>query len=1675
MPTPVFPSNPVLNQIYSNGDAAWIWDGSSWQLLTNAALNAVVIGNVVPGTGAFTTLSANAITGNTVAAGALTGTTLSLSGNVLSVLQVEGAPSGISVGTVGAISSAGNVIGTYYFGNGALLTGTNQYSNANVASYLPTYSGNLAGSSLSVSGNVVASNINASVGVVSSNTVTANNATVTTRLTAGAVTSTGLISTTGNVVGNFIFGNGSLLSGLSVYSNANVDAYLQTYTGNLAGTDISVSGNITGNNITGATSIVSSGIITAVGNINSGNTNTGKISASGNIIGKYYFGNGYFLTGLNVNFSNANVGAYLTSYTGNIAAGNVSATGNIAANYFVGNGQLLTGITVNTVGTLSSLSVTGNIATGNLSAVGNIRSSYFIGNGSLLTGMYSNTNVAAYLPTYSGNITAGYFIGDGSQLTNLPGAYSNANVAAYLPTYTGIVTANIVSTTGNITGNYIIGNGAMLTGIMATEVGVLPSLSVTGNIDTFNLNALGVISSLGNISTANTVRTGNLLANNVVSATGNITGGNLSSVGQIISSGNVTARVGSFFIGNGSLLTGVNAATTPASGITGNVLSPNVTTSSLQSVGTLGSLSVSGTISTSVLNASTSISSAGNIVGNVVYANAVSTTGNVTSNYFVGNGALLTGVIANTSYSNSNVAAFLPTYSGNVSGNFFFGNGSQLTGIQATTVGVLPNLSVTGNTITGNLRTSGTVSATGNITTANYFIGDGSQLTGMYSNANVSAYLPTYSGNISASYFIGNGAFITGIVANTTYNNSNVAAFLPTYTGNLAGGNLSVTGVIYGNGAGITHINGSNVAGEVATANVVSNPAQTNITSLGILTGLSVNGNVTGNYFIGNGSQLSGVTATQVGILSSLSVSGNAVIGNISTAGAVSAAGNVTGNYIIGNGALLTGLPAGYANSDVAAYLASGTDTSNIITTANISGGNLATSGSVSASGNITGNYLFGNASQLTAVPSVLTVSNWNTGNIISNTIANVTALRFNANTGITVTDLGNAEALVSLGSSFATWEVDGQANLVAHGEDIVKFVAGPGIVITTNPSANPQEIAFAANVSNISNGTSNISIVNNGNITAVVGGTTIANISSSGLSVSGNITGNYILGDGSQLTNLPAAIGNAINLGSNSQGALVSNAVTLTANTTVTNGIALLNQVLGKLVPASPTNFPGATTLAISSLSTYRMANFVQTDNTPGANKNVSGGTTVTTVRRAASYSTNSIANVGPGDSGTVVAVLNGANAGNVTLTSSVNGNGTYSNLVITNNYDYHTANSQITAGFWYVFTSQASGSVSQGWNEVYIADTATGNTNTPYWYYDASAPGTPGVGNLTISANTTSLTYSSTVGHYNSSTQFAIGLTANRLSGDMYPTSDTFVTGTAGGAFQAPVSVTYSTAGVTTPLSRNLYVSSGSQSVSTTSNIVTGFGASSTGPSVSVLNSYATGTGTFTSTLSANVLYKTGTASTMEESNVVVGGTIGSGSGLAFRIINPGSTDTPVFTGSEAAFNSQTSTLETYDATIVAAVLKHDQTNYASGYLPAGPNLSSGRTGSQYFTFKIQRSSVSKFDVKWTGTIAGLWVALPGSSIDSTSTLNGWLDMSTAYGGAGVPGANTGAGGNGSNGCALGGVAPLNSAQTNKSITATFGTESSTNATNNEIYIRIKLTSGQSVTALSLQPASN
>lgn len=559
---------------------------------------------------------------------------------------------------------------------------------------------------------------------------------------------------------------------------------------------------------------------------------------------------------------------------------------------------------------------------------------------------------------------------------------------------------------------------------------------------------------------------------------------------------------------------------------------------------------------------------------------------------------------------------------------------------------------------------------------------------------------------------------------------------------------------------------------------------------------------------------------------------------------------------------------------------------------------------------------------------------------------------------------------------------------------------------------------------------------------------------------------------------------GNVITLGANTVQALASNAVTLTQSTKVTDAIAQLNYVLGKLVPPAPPAFPNGTSLTINSTTSYgRMTTVSQVDNT-GSGRSVSAGTTLANVLRSGSYTTNTFSNMGEGSSGTLTVYLDGVAAGANTLVGGGGAN-TTGNLRITNNQDYHNVSSSVAAGFWYSFSVYATGTVySGGYHGVNIAYTGGSgtSTNTQTWYWDASSPGAVTFSNITgVTGNivlaTNSVSYSSTIPHLNSSSVWRLKGNVAKLSGDFYYSSDTFITGSSATGFQAPASVTYTQAGVSTPLAPNLYVSSGSAYFETTSSVASGFGSATTGPTVTGQNSYTAGTSP-AFTPGGTILYKTGTSTAIEETSITVT-SVGVGSGNGYRIANPGSTNNPAYTGSEAAFNSTTGPFYTYDATNVGSsgqgIIKFDQTNYSTGYTPIGPNLS-GQGSTQYFTFKFVRTTVSKFNVIYTGTLAGLWVALPGSTIDTTaSPTSGWLDMSTAYAGSGVPG--TGAGGNGSAGCAVGGVAVLNSAQTNKNVTASFGTvQSGSSGTNDgSIYVRIKLTSGQSLTALSISTATN
>jgi len=434
------------------------------------------------------------------------------------------------------------------------------------------------------------------------------------------------------------------------------------------------------------------GIVSATGNIYAGNISvlgniTGNISfdqsisVSGNVQANYYFGNGSQLTGIQAGnivggYSNANVYQFLES--GNSVS--ISITGNI--------------------------STTGNILAGNISVSGNI-----IGNGSQLTGInysnivgaYSNANVANYLPTYSGNLTAGN--------TSVSGNAISGN----------ILTAGQISAAGNITGNNFL---------MYGSGNILGNLNVQGNITFIDSNVIVTndlyIDLANNQSTYANVDGAGLNVGNTGSAplvrwTYNTAANAWTTNVGISATGNITANTGSFFIGNGSQLTGITANSIVGSYSNANVIA-------LGESGWAGNIIPAGngvydlgsetnTWRTLYLSANTlnigggnlSVSNGnllfnGNVVtvqqgttGNIV-ANNISLAGNAVASYFVGDGSYLTNINAGNitgGYGNANVYQFLQ------SGN----------SVSISTTG---NISTAGNVIGNNLIAKNSVNWSNN-------------------------------------------------------------------------------------------------------------------------------------------------------------------------------------------------------------------------------------------------------------------------------------------------------------------------------------------------------------------------------------------------------------------------------------------------------------------------------------------------------------------------------------------------------------------------------------------------------------------------------------------------------------------------------------------------------------------------------------------------------------------------------------------------------------------------------------------------------------------------------------------------------------------------------------------------------------------------------------------------
>ena len=532
---------------------------------------------------------------------------------------------------------------------------------------------------------------------------------------------------------------------------------------------------------------------------------------------------------------NNNTGLYNTTGTpipvdNNILANNISATGNVTVGgYILANGSITT--ESNFVGDLL----------GNVSATGSV----------VANAVYTNNYLYANGQPFSGG---------GS------GTYGNANVAAYLPTYGGTVLANLINFTNNsgvieqgdqritITGNATgVNTGAYFNDTGEADIFansyVAIATNTTGNINpTWTFDQLGNLSAPGNITAVGNIAGGYILGNGsqLTGLPATYTDANvnthLANFGSnvISTTGNITAG---YFFGDGSQLTGL-----PATYGNANVAAYLPTYS-----GNLNPNTISATGNITGLNLKTS-----GAFGNITGANYVS------ASYFVGDGSLLTNLPSGNATLSGNLA-------GNLSGNGFGADAfsfvsavGNVTGGNLVTAGgvyVTGVVSAVGNVRGGNINTNGIVSATGNIT-GSYIFGNGSQLTGLpatYGNSNVTTLLAAFGSNtISTTGNINSGNIIATNIGNVAALNLNGNASQVLY------GNGVFAAVAGGGSYGNSNVNTLLSAWGANTLSTTGTITGGNITGGNVLTGgiVSAVGNITAPYFIGNGSALTGITAT---------------------------------------------------------------------------------------------------------------------------------------------------------------------------------------------------------------------------------------------------------------------------------------------------------------------------------------------------------------------------------------------------------------------------------------------------------------------------------------------------------------------------------------------------------------------------------------------------------------------------------------------------------------------------------------------------------------------------------------------------------------------------------------------------------------------------------------------
>lgn len=544
------------------------------------------------------------------------------------------------------------------------------------------------------------------------------------------------------------------------------------------------------------------------------------------------------------------------------------------------------------------------------------------------------------------------------------------------------------------------------------------------------------------------------------------------------------------------------------------------------------------------------------------------------------------------------------------------------------------------------------------------------------------------------------------------------------------------------------------------------------------------------------------------------------------------------------------------------------------------------------------------------------------------------------------------------------------------------------------------------------------------------------------------------------------SADGFQISLGDVTQhgdGSYSGGAIPLTDSTKISSAIDTLNETLGLLVPTAPAEFPNSETLSFSSTgSSPYLAGGTVPDNTSGGSLPASAGASVTRVTDTTPNS-NQIDNF-KSDAGTLTVMLNNSAAGAVTFDGS-DKDGTYTSLRVAGHQDFPSD----TPGFYTASDAQirVASALNAGWNRAQMTKSDTSDTNEAYFVVD-NLTSSPAIASGTISADSSgSSAKSSGIEHFvTGGTLTVSNLTMSNLAGETYRNGNP-ISISGSDSIISSQNYSYSDVGVSTPIARQ---TTSAESLSALTVNVNGTNRHTSG-TLTVTGQNVNGSGS--QSISGTILLKAGTARSTDVDEQNISKPSGSTGGNRVYLGASATGDTPLGAGnlpsSSLTWDSNQDISATgfkHEAGVVAGMLTRNQTDYTSGHFPDGSTIDySGKDATQYMTFYFAKSTLSTFNISITGTYTGLYIGLPGVSdsnaISPNATGGAWYNAFALYDGSGNPGGT----GNGA-GCGNGAVASGSSG----SVAITLGTQSTTNATNNVVLVRVKLAGSDSISAISV-----